>query len=111
MSSQFDWVGRAAAWDDEQDRVAREAKLQEIREMNTRHTDLAKALGALAKDAIDQTSTEDVKPETLAGMVRAAIDYERLTRGVDTKADKDEREGKSNVRRLVLRVEEDSEDD
>lgn len=40
-STQHRWVDRAAAWDREQDRVARQAQLDEIASMHRRHANLA----------------------------------------------------------------------
>ena len=43
-SGEHNWVARAAAWDREQDRVARQARLDQIERVNERHGDIAEQM-------------------------------------------------------------------
>ncbi len=99
-SAEHGWVARAGAWDREQDRVRREAHLEEIAEMSRRHATEARALQTailrpahellrrLQANELDLTS---VKVSALIEMALAAAraypgaaGMERLARGVPT---------------------------
>ena len=69
-SAAYDWVKRATAWDDEQDRVARKAQMDEIKKMRVRHA-------KIAQKALDKVSAalDKVNPDAMtnADMARPRI--------------------------------------
>lgn len=80
-SSRYQWVERAAAWDKEQDRVAREAQLEDIKKMRKRHADLATAMLAKAAKALLRIPDDEIKAGDLSRMVETATKLERISRG------------------------------
>ena len=80
-SGQCDWVKRAAFWDDEQDRVARQAQMKEIAKMRERHAKLASNMLAKAAKALDKLPEEEIKAADVSRMVDVASKLERLSRG------------------------------
>lgn len=99
-STKFDWVKRAAAWDDEQDRIAREIaqkeQAEEIRKMRKRHSDLAKKMLETAEAALDAFDTDDIKASDISRMVDVASKLERISRG-DAGEVVEERDGGSAI--------------
>ena len=78
-SGKFDWVRRAALWDDEQDRIerkeAQEAQVREIRKMRKRQADSGyamqiKGLEALKKLPLEDMSAQDDDRGSQAGTPR-----------------------------------------
>lgn len=88
----YDWRKRAAAWDDEQDRVAREAQTKEIVKMRKRHADIATAMLVKAAKALKSIPEEEIKASDISRMVDVASKLERLSRG-DTSEVIEERDG------------------
>lgn len=84
-SGKFDWVKRAAAWDDEQDRIAREIaqkeQAEEIRKMRKRHSELAKKMMDKAEEALAAIPQGDIKAADISRMVDVASKLERISRG------------------------------
>ena len=80
-SSKNEWVKRAAAWDAEQDRIARKAQLDEIVKMRKRHAKLASDMLTKAAKALDHLPEEEIKASDLSRMVDVASKLERLSRG------------------------------
>jgi hypothetical protein len=82
-SREHDWVDRAAAWDGEQDRVGRQARLDAIREANERHVRMARAMLSEVEAAIPMSAAALCKsPNALAAWVQAAIKIERDALGM-----------------------------
>lgn len=80
-SSRYRWVERAAAWDEEQDRQARAAQLEAIKEMRERH---AREAMMLQKKAIERLNSMDPRELSAADVLRFLIEaakLERLARG------------------------------
>lgn len=85
------WVSRAEAWDDEQDRIGREATLAEVEAMHKRHANLAVSmLNKVAARLIgDPESPLPVKPldpnklnaRDLGYLADVAVKLERTARG------------------------------
>jgi hypothetical protein len=100
LSGRFGWVGRALAWDDEQDRRKREAQADEIEKMSRRHAREIEAtmaiLGQPARELARRLQSRDLDLTTidsadLFALVRDAarslpnlVTSERLVRGVST---------------------------
>lgn len=84
-SRTYDWVKRAAKWDDEQDRIEREAarkeQEREIREMRKRHADLAKVMLIKSAKALARIPDDEIKPGDISRMVDVASKLERISRG------------------------------
>ena len=100
-SSANSWVERAAAWDREQDRLARQEQIKDIKKMRKRHADTAKSMMALAVkgiskmiDPITKELREDLKPNDIARLVEVASKLERISMG-DTSEVIEERQGEA----------------
>lgn len=80
-SVKYEWVKRAAEWDAEQDRVARQAQLDEIKKMRKRHADLATAMLVKAAKALQRIPEDEIKAVDVSRMVETASRLERISRG------------------------------
>lgn len=84
-STSYNWVERAAQWDDEQERIEREAAQREqakaIREMRKRHADLANAMLIKAAKALKKIPDEEIRAGDVSRMVDIASKLERISRG------------------------------
>lgn len=84
-SRTYDWVKRAARWDDEQDRIERETAQREqakaIKDMRKRHADLGQAMLIKAARALARIPDDDIKPQDISRMVDVASKLERISRG------------------------------
>lgn len=80
-SAQDHWVDRAAAWDDEQDKIARQAQIDEIKKMRKRHADLATAMLVKAAKALQRIPEDEIKAGDVSRMVETASKLERISRG------------------------------
>lgn len=84
-SAKYDWVKRAAAWDDEQERLEREAKekqrLKDIAKMRERHAGIAVSMLLKAATALQTIPPEDIKAQDISRMVDVASKLERISRG------------------------------
>lgn len=81
----YGWVERAAKWDDEKDRIEREAAQKEqakaIRDMRTRHAKLAEAMLMKAARGLARIPDDEIKPGDISRMVDVASKLERISRG------------------------------
>lgn len=75
------WVERAKAWDDEQDRIAREEHLRAIREMRERHAREAVALQQKALERLKAMDPNDLSPKDVLWYIVEAAKLERISRG------------------------------
>ena len=80
-SGKYKWVDRVAAWEQEQDRVNRQAQLDEIKKMRKRHADLANAILIKAAKALQRIPDDDIKATDVSRMVDVASKLERISRG------------------------------
>lgn len=80
-SSRWNWVERAAAWDDELDRQARLAQAKAIKEMNERHAKQARALQTKALQRLQKMNPEEMSPEQVRLYILEAAKLERLAMG------------------------------
>ena len=76
-----DWQKRVAAWDAEQDRIARQAQVDEIKKMRKRHADLASAMLVKAARALQRIPEDEIKAGDVSRMVETASKLERISRG------------------------------
>lgn len=80
-SSKYEWVKRVSAWDAEQDRITREAQINEIKNMRKRHADLANAMLVKAAKALQRLPDDEIKAMDVSRMVETASKLERISRG------------------------------
>lgn len=80
-STEDSWVERVQAWDDEQDRIARQAQIEEIRKMRKRHADLATAMLVKSAKALQRIPEDEIKAGDVSRMVEVAAKLERVSRG------------------------------
>lgn len=80
-SSKYEWVKRVAAWDAEQDRIARQSQIDEIKKMRKRHADLASAMLVKAARALQRIPEDEIKATDVSRMVDTAAKLERISRG------------------------------
>ncbi len=84
-SRRHDWVRRAAAWDDEQERIERETAQKEqakaIRDMRRRHAGLANTMLVKAALALQRIPEDEIKAGDITRMVDVASKLERISRG------------------------------
>lgn len=96
--NKYGWVDRAAAWDDEQDRIKREAEqkaqIEAIKEMRKRHTKVAVKMINKADAALDEILAGEIKPADIPRIVDIATKLERISRG-DVETVIEERQGES----------------
>lgn len=80
-----DWVERTAQWDNEQDRIKREAEqkqqIEDIKKMRKRHAGMAQSMLLKAALALQAIPPEDIKPSDISRMVDVASKLERISRG------------------------------
>lgn len=91
-SSEFDWVKRAAAWDAEQDRIARIAQIEEIKEMRKRHASIAMRALTKVSEALENIDPEEMSNSDIARLMDVSSKLERLSRG-DTSEVLENRDG------------------
>lgn len=84
-SSKYSWVSRAADWDDEQDRIAREIAqkemVEEIRKMRKRQAEAGKFMQVKATRALSKIPDEELKPVDISRLIEVGSKLERLARG------------------------------
>lgn len=80
-SSKYDWVKRAEAWDDEQDRIARKKNTEEIVRMRKRHAKIAQAALEKVSAALEYIDPENISNSDIARLMDTASKLERLSRG------------------------------
>lgn len=80
-SVKYEWVRRTAEWDAEQDRIARQAQIDEIKKMRKRHADIANAMLIKAAKALQSIPADEIKASDVSRMVEIASKLERLSRG------------------------------
>lgn len=91
-----EWQKRVSAWDAEQDRLARQAQIDEIKKMRKRHTDMATAMLAKAARALTKIPDDEIKASDVSKMVDTAAKLERISRG-DVGEVIEERDGGASV--------------
>lgn len=84
-SQKYGWVSRAAAYDEERDRVKREAEqkaqIEDIKKMRKRHTAVAVKMIDTAEAALNAIDPADVKPADVTRLMDIATKIERISRG------------------------------
>jgi hypothetical protein len=80
-AKRWDWRARAAAWDAEQDRLVRQAQLQEILDMRKRHAQEAMLLQQVATQRLRALDPQTLTPWQSLQFISEATKIERLSRG------------------------------
>lgn len=80
-SRDWRWQFRIAAWTDEQDRLAREAQLAEIKAMNRRHIQMALSLQSKGAEKLQKLTADDLTPADMLRLLTEAVKLERIARG------------------------------
>lgn len=80
-STKYEWVSRCAAWDAEQDRIARQQQLKDIKSMRKRHAALASSMLIKAASALQNLPPEEISASEISRMVDIASKLERISRG------------------------------
>ena len=84
-SVKYNWVERAAAYDDDQERKEREMmekeRLNDIKKMRDRHANLAVSMLEKAARAMQAIPDVEVKASDITRMVDVASKLERISRG------------------------------
>lgn len=80
-SSKYEWVDRVAAWDAEQDRIARLEQIKDIKKMRKRHASIAGQMLLKAAEALQIIPADEVKASDVSRLVDVASKLERLSRG------------------------------
>ncbi len=84
-STKNNWVERVTAWDDEQERIEREAaqkqQLEDIKKMRKRHAAIATQMLIKASTALQSLPPDEVKAADISRMVDVASKLERISRG------------------------------
>lgn len=93
-SASNNWVERCAEWDREQDRIARQQQVKDIKKMRKRHADVASSMIVAAAKGLKNIMEhpEEMKPNDVARLVEVASKLERLSRG-DTSEVVEQRDG------------------
>jgi hypothetical protein len=80
-SAKFEWVTRALAWDEEQERQVRQAEVRAVKEMRARHAKQAMLLQQKAVLRLQAMKPDELSPRTLLEYLSEAIKIERQARG------------------------------
>ena len=78
------WQERIDEWDNEQDRIAREALTKGVTSMRKRHAEIANALISKGLVALQKLTTDDISAKDIISMIETGIKNERLARGETT---------------------------
>ena len=82
LSAKYLWTQRTGAFDREQDRIEREALIEQRRDMIRRHRAIANDLSAKAKKALANLKTEKITPLDMVRMLKLAAQIESTALGM-----------------------------
>jgi len=80
-SSKYDWVKRVAAWDAEQDRIARNEMLAEMAATRKRQRKQAKRMQEKGMELLEGISIGDAKLSEVVSLLKAGMEQERIAIG------------------------------
>jgi hypothetical protein len=78
-SHRFEWVARAAAWDDERAMIEDDERLDALRQMHHTHQVVARSALAIAARALAQLDVAEMSASEVVRMMEAAAALERQT--------------------------------
>lgn len=109
--TRYDWVARARAWDDEQDRIARLEHQEILKETRIRHVQHARkmqerAIERLGRLGLDEMAAADVTRMLEAGLraERAALGIVESTVKIDAEVKHELRDPRGELARLLDRI-------
>jgi hypothetical protein len=82
LSARFLWTQRTGAYDREQDRLEREALIEQRRDMIKRHRSIANGLSAKAKSALDKLAVDKLTPLDVVRYFKLAAQIESNALGM-----------------------------
>jgi hypothetical protein len=82
LSARFLWTQRTGAYDREQDRLEREALIEQRRDMIKRHRSIANGLSAKAKSALEKLSVDKLTPLDVVRYFKLAAQIESNALGM-----------------------------
>lgn len=80
-SAKYDWVKRAAAWDAEQDRIARNEMLAEMASTRKRQRKQAQRMQEKGMELLESISIGDAKLSEVVSLLKAGMEQERIAIG------------------------------
>lgn len=105
LSVKYNWVNRAAAYDDYIDRKKREEKEKAILDMAERHARLAMAFQQRVAERLREINPSELSPSDMAKWLDIATKLERLSRGEPTEIEKQEVHRKVENGNIFERIE------
>ena len=87
-SAEYNWVARAVAWDHEQDRVARQTRLDEIKRINKRHADIAEQMLDHAATYLPSAAAALPRSPRALSEWESAIKVQRYAMGIEEPANR-----------------------
>ena len=81
LSARCDWVKRAGAFDDEQDRLTQSQRARRIEEMNVRHARIASTALRKVEERLEMLDADSMRPADVARLMEIAARQERVARG------------------------------
>jgi hypothetical protein len=101
LAIRWRWVERVLAWDDEQDRLLREKKIEAIQEMAERHAAVASIFIQHLVNRLARFDPADLSPSDMQKWFEVAVKIERLSRGEPTEIQT--RDAETEVREVIVR--------
>lgn len=80
-SSKYDWVKRVAAWDAEQDRIARKEMLAEMANTRKKQRRQAQRMQEKGMELLESISLGDAKLSEIVSLLKAGMEQERIAIG------------------------------
>lgn len=87
-SSQWNWVDRARAWDNEITKQGKAAAVKRVKEMTGRHINIAMQLQKKALEALAALDLEAMSPKDIKEFIKTASELERSSRLEEAALDK-----------------------
>ena len=101
-SREKSWVERVRAWDNYLQKEAQKVAIKKVRDMNTRHANMACMIQKAAMAALQKWGPDMVTPKNFSAIVKLATELERQSRtasaaAADEKLDVDNEEEKETI--------------
>lgn len=84
LSKLWNWPARAEAFDSYLEKQGRIAKVEEVKAMNKRHVQVARAGLSKAIEALGKLKIDEMKPSDIAKLIELSTKLERLALGENT---------------------------
>lgn len=103
LSSQYNWVSRADAYDKEQLRLAQKEQIDAIKKMRKRHANISVQMLTKAMQKMSMMEAAELTPQDVKAWVETASKLERLSRG-DTSEVIEERDGGAAINPVSIYI-------